>query len=117
MAENIQKIKTRYPFGGFYLELLPEAERKELESMPEEVLLPESPTTTELPNTVPPAESAAIKPVPQPAIEIVRPETTQLPAPAKTLNGRQGGGPDNVGCEKYGGNDQCHDGEDDKSVG
>ena len=86
MAENIQKIKTRYPFGGFYLELLPEAERKELESMPEEVLLPESPTTTELPNTVPPAESAAIKPVPQPAIEIVRPETTQLPAPAKTLN-------------------------------
>lgn len=38
MAENIQKIKTRYPFGGFYLELLPEAERKELESMPEEVL-------------------------------------------------------------------------------
>lgn len=86
MAENIKKIKTRYPFGGFYLELLPEAERKELESMPEEVLLPESPTTTELPNTVPPAESAAIKPVPQPAIEIVRPETTQLPAPAKTLN-------------------------------
>lgn len=86
MAENIQKIKTRYPFGGFYLELLPEAERKELESMPEEVLLPEPPTTTELPNTVPPAESASIKPVPQPAIEIVRPETTQLPAPAKTLN-------------------------------
>lgn len=86
MAENIPKIKTRYPFGGFYLELLPEAERKELESMPEEVLLPEPPTTAKLPNTVPPAESAAIKPVPQPAIEIVRPETTQLPAPAKSLN-------------------------------
>ena len=86
MAENIKKIKTRYPFGGFYLELLPEAERKELESMPEEVLLPEPPTTAKLPNTVPPAESAAIKPVPQPAIEIVRPETTQLPAPAKSLN-------------------------------
>lgn len=46
MAENIQKIKTRYPFGGFYLELLPEAERKELESMPEEVLLSESKITT-----------------------------------------------------------------------
>lgn len=32
-------------------------------------------------------------------------------------DGRQSGGPDNVGCEKYGGNDQCHDGQDDKSVG
>lgn len=37
MAENIQKIKTRYPFGGFYLELLPEAERKDLESIQKQV--------------------------------------------------------------------------------
>ena len=51
MAENIQKIKTRYPFGGFYLELLPEAERKELESMPEEVFWPESNITIGLPET------------------------------------------------------------------
>ena len=80
MAENIQKIKTRYPFGGFYLELLPEAERKELESMPEEVLLPEPPTTTELPNAVPPAESASIKPVPQQAGETAPPDTISVPA-------------------------------------
>ena len=32
-------------------------------------------------------------------------------------DGRKGGGPDNVGYEKYGWNDQCHDGQDDKSVG
>ena len=44
--------RQRYPFGGFYLELLPEAERKELESMPEEVLLPESKITTGLPDTI-----------------------------------------------------------------
>lgn len=71
MDENIQKIKTRYPFGGFYLEFLTEEERNELASMPEEMLLTEPPKTTELPNTVPPAESAAIEPVPQPALETI----------------------------------------------
>ena len=60
MAENIQKIKTRYPFGGFYLELLPEAERKELESMPEEVLLPESKITTGLPDTMLPIKPSGV---------------------------------------------------------
>lgn len=82
MAENIKKIKTRYPFGGFYLELLPEAERKELEGMPEEVLLPEPPTTTELPNTVSPVKSAAIEPVPQPAGEAAPPDTISVPVQA-----------------------------------
>lgn len=80
MAENIQKIKTRYPFGGFYLKLLPEAERKELESMPEEVLLSEPLTTIELTNTVEPAESVVVEPVPRPAIEAIPAETLLAPA-------------------------------------
>ena len=74
MAENIQKIKTRYPFGGFYLKLLPEAERKELESIPEEVLLSEPLTTIELTNTVEPAlanvaEGEQIPTAPEPSEE------------------------------------------------
>ena len=80
MAENIQKIKTRYPFGGLYLEFLPEAERKELEGMPEEVLLPEPPTTTELPKVALPAGLASIKPAPQPALEAVSEDTISVPA-------------------------------------
>lgn len=88
MAENIPKIKTRYPFHGFYRPLLAEMEEIEAERAREQAAKPqllEQSTTTELPNTVPLAESAAIEPIPQLSLETAPAETMTLPAPADTL--------------------------------
>lgn len=88
MDENITKIKTRYPFHGFYRPLLAEMEEIEAERAREQAAkpqLPELPTAAELPNTVPPAESVVIEPVPQQAIETAPAEKMTLPAPADTL--------------------------------
>lgn len=81
--DNTEPRETRYPFHGFYRPLLAEMEEIEAERAREQAAkpqLPESPTTTELPNTVSPAESASIKSVPQPALEAVSEDTISVPA-------------------------------------
>ena len=80
---NTEPRETRYPFHGFYRPLLAEMEEIEAERAREQAAkpqLPEPPTTTELPDTVPPAESVAIEPVPQPALEAIPADTISVPA-------------------------------------
>ena len=86
--DNTEPRETRYPFHGFYRPLLAEMEEIEAERAREQAAKPqllEQSTTTELPNTVPLAESAAIEPIPQLSLETAPAETMTLPAPADTL--------------------------------
>lgn len=83
--DNTEPRETRYPFHGFYRPLLAEVEEIEAERAREQAAkpqLPEPPTTTELPDTVPPAESVAIEPVPQPALEAIPADVISVPVQA-----------------------------------
>lgn len=83
--DNTEPRETRYPFHGFYRPLLAEMEEIEAERAREQAAkpqLPEPPTTTELPDTVPPAESVAIEPVPQPALEAIPADVISVPVQA-----------------------------------